>query len=322
MIQAQATFSIDEAMKALGTMPGLTLMPEEPLTPYTLFRSGGPADLLILPQNRDSLVAVKRLCLQEGWPLTVLGRASNVLVSDQGIRGLTLLLSPGMGKIRREGDRLCCEAGAPLYEVAAFAARQSLTGFEFASGIPGSIGGAVFMNAGAFEGSMADRVVRTLYLDGQGELREIQGEDHDFGYRHSYFSDRPETLILETCLSLEKGEPQAIYDRMGILARKRYLSQPLDRASAGSAFRRPPGYFAGKLISDAGMKGYRRGQAGVSGKHAGFIVNYGGASSSEILQIFLDVRKAVYEEAGVQLQAEVRLIGDWESDPLRGEEGN
>lgn len=321
MTEINAPFAVQEARTALEAIPDLKVQEAVTLAPYTQFRSGGPADLLALPQSQESLVTLKRLCLDKGWPLTILGRASNVLVSDRGIRGITAFLSPGLGGIRREGPLLLCGAGVPLYEIAALAARQGLSGFEFACGIPGSLGGAIFMNAGAFEGSMSQVVTRTLFLDAQGDLGAIQGPAHDFGYRQSYFSERPGTLILEAELTLTPDLPQAIYDRMGAHARKRYQSQPLAWHSAGSAFRRPPGYFAGKLITEAGMKGYRRGQAGVSAKHAGFIVNYGGASSQEILQIFLDVRQAVYDREGLVLVPEVRLIGDWQGDPFASQGG-
>lgn len=310
------TFPIDEALAALEAIPDLTVHKGQDLAPFTQIKSGGPADLLVMPKSKESLLALKALCLARDWPLTVLGRASNVLVSDEGIRGITVLLSPSLTGIKREGNQLLCAAGLPLYEIAAFAARQGLSGFEFACGIPGSLGGAIFMNAGAFEGSISQVVTRTVFLDSQGQLAQIHGPDHDFGYRHSYFSDKPDALIVEAELTLTPDQPQAVYDRMGVHAKKRYQSQPLAWASAGSAFRRPPGYFAGKLISEAGMKGYQRGQAGVSAKHAGFIVNHGGASSREILQIFLDVRQAVYDREGLVLMPEVRLIGDWGEDPF------
>ena len=166
------------------------------------------------------------------------------------------------------------------------------------------------MNAGAFDGSLSDCVVRTAYLDSQGQWAEITGSQHDFAYRHSFFSQNPDTIILETELSLTRAPAQAIYDKMADLAHRRYSVQPLDAHSAGSAFRRPPGHYAGKLISDAGMKGYVRGRAGVSAKHAGFIINLGGATAAEIARIFTDVRQAVFDQAGVLLEPEVRLLGE------------
>ncbi len=316
MTKKEMNLPLREASQALGSIAGLLVRQEAPLAPLTYFRSGGPADLLVIPRSIESLIELRRLCSREGWPLSVFGRATNILVSDRGIRGITALLSPSLGGIRRSGDSLICAAGVPLYEIAAYAAREELAGFEFACGIPGSIGGAIFMNAGAFDGSMAEVVVRTAYIDAEGECWEIRGEEHDFAYRHSFFSDKAGAIILESELGLKKGASAAIYESMGDYARRRYQTQPLAAYSAGSAFRRPAGHFAGKLITEAGMKGYTRGRAGVSAKHAGFIVNHGGATSLEILQIFLDVRQAVFEGTGLKLIPEVRLVGDWEGDPF------
>lgn len=310
------TFNVADAKRALEAIADVTVLENALLSQYTRIHAGGAADLLALPHTVDSAAALIRLCHDTGWPLTVLGRASNVLVSDDGVRGITLMLSPSLGGIRQEGLSLTVGAGVPLYEVSAFAARHSLTGFEFASGIPGSIGGAIFMNAGAFDGNMSQVVERTSFVKMSGERCEIKGEEHAFSYRHSYFSENPGTVILEAKLRLQPASSLAIYEKMGELAQRRYRTQPLDMYSAGSAFRRPAGYFAGKLISDAGMKGYTRGKAGVSKKHAGFIVNYGGASAEDILQIFRDVRRAVFEMEGVLLEPEVRLVGDFGDDPF------
>lgn len=315
-MKAGRPFDPKEALKVLGGIPGLQIQTNQPLRSLTSFRAGGPADLLIQPRDKEALITLIRRCGKEGWPLTVLGRASNILVADKGIRGITVFLSPALGRIAVRGTRLTCEAGAPLFQVAARAARLSLGGFEFACGIPGSIGGAVLMNAGAFDGSMADRVVRTEAVGMDGEIYEVRGEDHDFSYRHSCFSEKTGAVILETELELEPAPASRIYSLMADFARKRYDKQPLAFHSAGSAFRRPEGHFAGKLISDTGMKGYRLGQAGVSAKHAGFIVNHGGATAAEIARIFVDVRRTVLEREGVLLEPEVRPVGDWGSDPF------
>lgn len=315
-IDHASVFSIEKAASVLSRIENLTVECNTSVAKLTRFRAGGRADLLVRPHTKNSLIELVKTVREFGWPLTVIGCASNILVADSGIRGVTCWLHPSFSKISVEENKLFCDAGAPLYRVAAHAARHSLGGFEFAAGIPGSIGGAVFMNAGAFGGSMSDVVVRTTYLDGDGVVKEIVNGEHDFGYRHSYFSSRPEAVILETVLQLERSDLSRIYEMMAELAHKRYQSQPLEAHSAGSAFRRPEGYFAGKLISDAGMKGYRRGNAGVSAKHAGFIVNHGSATATEIVQVFQDVRKAVYEMESVLLMPEVRLIGDWNHDPF------
>ncbi len=316
MTLKETTFNPQVAKRQLEKIADLVVEENAPLAPLTRMHAGGPADILAFPHTQQSAALLVRLCLEENWPLTVLGKASNVLVSDQGVRGVTLMLSPSLGGITKEGTKLTVGAGVPLYEVSAFAARHSLSGFEFAQGIPGSMGGAIFMNAGAFDGSISKVVVRTRFIGASGEISEIAGDEHDFSYRHSYFSVRSDTIILESELLLEPFSSVLIYEKMAELAERRYKTQPLEMYSAGSAFRRPEGYFAGKLITDAGMKGYTRAKAGVSKKHAGFIVNYGGASAHDILQIFRDVRRAVFEMEGVVLEPEVRLVGEWEDDPF------
>lgn len=316
MKKAARHFDAEKAGRQLREIGGLTVSDGERLQAWTHFRAGGSADLLVLPSTVESLVELKKTCAREKWPLTVLGRATNILVSDQGIRGITAILSPSLGGIRCQGETLFCQAGAPLYEIAAMAARLGLSGLEFACGIPGSAGGAVLMNAGAYQGSMSDLVVRTSYIDASGGIHELHGDKHEFSYRHSYFSKEPEAVILETVLRLKRAPVTEIYDRMADFAMKRYKTQPLDSHSAGSAFRRPEGYYAGKLISDAGMKGYTRGKAGVSAKHAGFIVNHGGATAQEIARVFADVRRAVFDRDGILLQPEVRLVGEWDGDPF------
>lgn len=309
-------FPQDDAFDIIKSIDGIEVTLDAPLSEWTRFHAGGAADLLALPSSKENLLELMYLIRRRSWPMTVLGHASNVLVADKGIRGVTVMLSPRLGRIRVEGESLFCEAGAPLYEVAAFAARYSLSGVEFACGIPGSVGGAVFMNAGAFDGSMADVVVQTTYIGEDGKLMAVHGNEHNFSYRHSCFADKREAVILETKLQLTREPAVDIYGRMADFASRRYATQPLSSYSAGSAFRRPAGYFAGKLITDAGMKGYTRGRAGVSSKHAGFIVNHGGASAQEIVQIFLDVRSAVFERDSVRLEPEVRLIGEWDKNPF------
>ncbi len=309
-------FAVGEVLAVLGNIKNVTIERDVPFADFTRFRAGGRADILAQPNTVESAVELIRTVRKIGLPLTVIGCASNILVSDRGIRGVTCRMHPGLSAIRLDGDSLRCQAGALLCDVAAMAAKHSLGGVEFAGGIPGSIGGAVFMNAGAFGGNMSDVVRKTTFVDSDGEIGEIVGDEHDFGYRRSYFIDSPDAVILETELSLEYKDLSLIYEKMAENAHRRYNTQPLNAYSAGSAFRRPEGYFAGKLISDAGMKGYRRGNAGVSAKHAGFIVNHGGATAEEIAQIFRDVRKAVYEMEGVMLMPEVRLIGEWDDDPF------
>lgn len=308
--------AVGDAVSVLSSIENVSVECNVSMAELTRFRAGGRADILVQPHTVESAMELIRVVQTNGLPLTVIGCASNILVSDRGIRGVTCRLHPSLNAIHLDGNSLFCQAGALLCDVAAYAARRSLGGVEFAAGIPGSVGGAVFMNAGAFGGSMSDVVWRTMFIDGDGNIGEIVGDEHDFGYRHSFFIDSPDAVILETELRLEHRDLSLIYEKMAENAHRRYNTQPLDAYSAGSAFRRPEGFYAGKLISDAGMKGYRRNNAGVSAKHAGFIVNHGEATADEIAQVFRDVRKAVYDMEGVILMPEVRPVGEWDDDPF------
>jgi len=309
-------YAVGDAVSVLRSIKNLSVTCDVPMAELTRFRAGGCADILVQPHTVESAIELIRVVRTSGLPLTVIGCASNILVSDRGIRGVTCRLYPSLNAIRQDGNSLFCQAGALLCDVAAYAARRSLGGVEFAAGIPGTVGGAVFMNAGAFDGSMSAVVWKTTFIDGFGNIGEIAGNEHDFGYRHSYYICSPDAVILETELRLEHRDLSLIYEKMSENAHRRYNTQPLDAYSAGSAFRRPEGYYAGKLISDAGMKGYRRKNAGVSAKHAGFIVNHGEATAEEIAQVFRDVRKAVYDMKGVILTPEVRPVGEWDDDPF------
>lgn len=292
---------------------GNRLKQNEKMTEYTTFRLGGPADCLFLPAGIDELHQVFAYAAQANVPVTLLGRGSNVVISDKGIRGLTIMISDQMSKIDRNGDILIADAGASLAAVAGAAANYSLTGLEFASGIPGAVGGGVMMNAGAYDGCLADSLIWTEYIDDNNELKKISAKDHDFGYRSSYFTGSSKVIVRSAFL-LTPGEYKQIVSKMADLAGRRRASQPLEKPSAGSAFKRPEGYYAGKLISDCGLKGYIHGGAGVSEKHAGFIVNLGRASSSDVLEVFCHVQVTVLRETGVLLEPEVRFVGDWSSD--------
>ncbi|MDI9461296.1 MAG: UDP-N-acetylmuramate dehydrogenase [Saccharofermentanales bacterium] len=286
-----------------------------PLAEYTHFRTGGPAEILIQPQTAESAADVVAICREQDIPLQVLGKGCNVLVADRGIPGVTLLLAGKLARYDVAGDQLFLQAGLRIAEACALAARNSLAGLEFACGIPGSIGGALRMNAGAYDGSFQNLVVRTQYIDRSGMLGWVERDEHDFSYRSSVFAGN-DWIITQTVLQLEKGERRAIYQQMAENARKRRESQPLEYASGGSAFKRPAGYFAGKLITEAGLKGLRMGSSGVSEKHAGFIVNYGKAKSSEIMAVFIKVQDEVKKQFGIDLEPEVEFIGDWSGEPM------
>jgi len=283
----------------------------EPMSGHTTFRVGGPADFFIEPTSATELSAILRMARQHRLPVTVLGNGSNVVVADRGIRGLVISLGQPMAAIRRKGDCLVAEAGALLSSVAAFAAREGLGGLAFASGIPGTIGGAVMMNAGAYEHCMADVVRSARYLASDWSEHTAAGPELAFGYRTSCFKGT-DRIVTETTVCLTPQDPAEILAEMAALAVRRRTSQPLELPSAGSAFKRPPGHYAGKLIADCGLKGFSVGGASVSTKHAGFIVNHGQATASDVAAVFNHVQETVERETGILLEREVLFIGDWD----------
>lgn len=283
----------------------------EPMARHTTFRVGGPADIFIEPASTAELAAILQAAKRHRLPVTVLGNGSNVVVADRGIRGVVLSLGAPMAAIRREGQCLVAEAGALLSSVAAFAAREGLGGLAFASGIPGTIGGAVMMNAGAYEHCMADVVQEARYLDTDWNEKTAVGEALAFGYRTSCFKGT-DRIVTETTVYLQPQDSAEILAEMAELALRRRTSQPLELPSAGSAFKRPPGFFAGKLVADCGLKGFAVGGAAVSTKHAGFIVNLGQATASDVAAVFSAVQETVQRETGVLLEREVLFIGDWD----------
>ena len=283
----------------------------EPMSGHTTFRVGGPADFFIEPSSATELSVILRTASRHRLPVTVLGNGSNVVVADRGIRGVVISLGQPMAAIRREDDCLIAQAGALLSSVAAFAAREGLGGLAFASGIPGTIGGAVMMNAGAYEHCMADVVRSTRYLDTDWTAKTAQGQELAFGYRTSCFKGT-DRIVTETTVCLKPQAPAEILAEMNALAVRRRTSQPLELPSAGSAFKRPPGHYAGKLISDCGLKGFCVGGAAVSTKHAGFIVNLGQATASDVAAVFNHVQETVERETGILLEREVLFIGDWD----------
>lgn len=283
---------------------------DEAMASHTTFRVGGPADFFFEPQTVQEIAQIITVARSCDLPVTILGNGSNVIVADAGIRGLVISLGDPFSDIRRSGNYLHVKAGSLLSRVASIAAIEGLGGLAFASGIPGTIGGAVMMNAGAYDHCIADVITKTSYLDTDLIEKEIIGLDHAFSYRHSCFK-ATERIITETVVKLTPQPSAEIYAEMAELAAKRRASQPLDYPSAGSAFKRPAGYFAGKLISDSGLKGFGIGGAEVSAKHAGFIINRGRASASDVAKVFFHVRQTVLEHFGVRLEPEVRFIGDW-----------
>ena len=275
---------------------------------YTTLKLGGTADWLAFPRSAAEIAELFAEAGAAGLPVTVIGHGSNVLVLDGGIRGLVIRIEKNMKNIRREGNRLTAAAGAMLGAVAGFAAENGLTGLEFASGIPGTVGGAVTMNAGAYGGEMKDVVVRVDSILPDGTEMSLSGEEMRFGYRRSAVKDL-NLIVTEVTMELAEGDPAAIRAKMSELNRQRAEKQPLDVPSAGSTFKRPEGFYAAALIDQCGLKGYSVGGAQVSMKHAGFLVN-SGDSSRDYLELVRTVQRIVRERAGVELEPEIRIIGE------------
>ena len=288
-------------------LPEIEIKQDEPLMHYTYTHTGGPADWLAFPKNVEEVQTLVAYANDHQLPLTVLGNASNLIVRDGGIEGLTLILTR-MNKISVTGNRVTAEAGAAYIETTIAARDHSLTGLEFAAGIPGSIGGAIFMNAGAYGGETKEVVESATVLLPDGTVKRLTNEELDFGYRHSSVQDN-HGVVLDATFSLQPGDHDEIAAKMDELNARRAAKQPLDLPSCGSVFKRPTGYFAGKLIHDAGLQGYTAGGAQVSTKHAGFIVNIDHGTASDYVAVIHHVQQTVKEKFGVSLQTEVRIIG-------------
>ena len=280
---------------------------DEPMKQHTTFRIGGAADYFVSPQTTDQIKNIIELCKSEAMPWYVIGNGSNLLVSDRGFRGVIIQLFKNFSDLRVEGDRLYVQAGTLLSRTAKKALEASLTGFEFAAGIPGTIGGAMVMNAGAYGGEMKDVLKWVKVLNDEGEIQTIEAKDLELGYRTSVIAKKS-MVVLQMCIELQIGFMGEIGDIMQILMQKRKLKQPLEYPSAGSTFKRPEGYFAGKLIEDAGLRGYRVGGAMVSEKHCGFVINYDNATATDVLQLINDVKVKVKEQFDVELEPEVKII--------------
>lgn len=287
------------------------LFKDEPLEKHTTFKIGGPADLFIEPYTVEELSFVLKEIKKFGEDLTILGCGSNVLVLDGGIRGVVVSLTELKHVKKCENQSLIISSGFKLKEVSEFALAQSLTGLEFAIGIPGSLGGAVFMNAGAYEGEMSQVVTKVTSVDFSGNIHEYTGADLDFAYRHSIFHDNHE-VVGEVEMRLQPGDAKKIKAHMDDFTERRESKQPLEYASAGSTFKRPTGYYAGTLIDQTGLKGLAVGDARVSEKHAGFVINTGHAKATDVLSVIHEVQARVKSAHGVDLEPEVRIIGEME----------
>ena len=282
---------------------------DEPMSRHTTFRVGGPADFFVTPKAKEEVRDVIRICKEAGMPYYIIGNGSNLLVSDAGYRGVIVQIYKEMNEVKVEGDLVKAQAGALLSGIAAKALGAELSGFEFASGIPGTIGGACVMNAGAYGGEMKDVLESVTVLTGEGKIIELGRNELELGYRTSVIAKKG-YIVLGAVLKLERGDGEKIKTYMDELKEKRVTKQPLEYPSAGSTFKRPEGYFAGKLIEDAGLQGFQVGGAQVSEKHCGFVINRDHATAADIMELMRQVQIRVKENSGVDLEPEVKRLGD------------
>ena len=280
----------------------------EPMKNHTTFKIGGPAQYYVTPESVTQIQEVVSLCRDMNIPLHVIGNGSNILVGDDGVDGVVLALFNTFSDYEIKDNVITAQAGMSLIKLAVIALREGLTGLEFASGIPGSVGGAVYMNAGAYDGQMKDVVTSVTVLDEAGDIRILGRDELDMGYRTSAVA-KHNMIVLQVIIELKTGDKEQIKDRMNQLSELRKQKQPLEYPSAGSTFKRPEGYFAGKLIADAGLKGYSIGGAAVSEKHAGFVVNMGGATAKDVVELTDYIKKRIIEQFGVTLELEIKKIG-------------
>ncbi len=288
---------------------GIKYLEQEALSRHTSFKIGGPAEIFVKPDSAEQISAIVNFCCENNIPLLPLGKGSNVLVSDDGIDGVVMYFGNDFGKIELiDEETVYCEAGTGLAALCNFALENGLTGLEFAYGIPGSVGGAVFMNAGAYGGEIKDVILYADHVDKNGKAGRFTGEELMMSYRHSAYSAK-EYFITGAAFKLEKGDKTEIKAKMDDLLGRRFDKQPMDKPSAGSTFKRPEGAFASALIDQCGLKGYRVGGAEVSTKHAGFVVNTDGATCADVLQLIKDVQEKVKNDTGFFLEPEVEILG-------------
>ena len=303
----------DAVIQALKKfVPEENICLQEPMAGHTTFRIGGPADCFLQPENEEQLIQVQRYLGKVGLPFFVLGNGSNLLVSDAGYRGVIIQVGRKMSAIEVEGCTIKAQAGATLAQVAKAALEHGLTGLEFASGIPGTVGGGVVMNAGAYDGELSQVVARVHVVNSEGEIMELDNETMEFGYRTSAIKNTS-LAITEVQFELSEGDKEQIREKMEDYTSRRREKQPLEYPSAGSTFKRPKGFFAGKLIMDTGLRGYQKGGARVSDKHCGFVINTGDATAEDVRNVIREVQERVKEKFHVTLETEVIFLG-WEKN--------
>lgn len=283
---------------------------EEAMSQHTTFKIGGPADYFLMPDKGEDVGRVIKICKEKEIPYFILGNGSNLLVGDGGYRGAVIQIYRNMSSVTVEGNEIRAQAGALLSAVAAAAKNASLTGFEFAGGIPGTIGGAVVMNAGAYGGEMKDVLTEVTVMNAEGDIFTLPTGELELGYRTSIIKTVG-YIVLEAKIRLKEGDPEVIRETMKDLTIRRTTKQPLEYPSAGSTFKRPEGYFAGKLIMDSGLAGYQVGGAQVSEKHCGFVINAGDATARDVRTLMDNVRDIVYKKYGVTLEPEVKFLGEF-----------
>lgn len=283
---------------------------DEPMKNHTTFKIGGPCDVLVMPNTIEQILNVLTLVKENNLAYMIIGNGSNLLVSDEGIRKVIVKLHKNFSKITLDGNKITSQAGATLKEIADFALENKLSGFEFASGIPGDLGGAVTMNAGAYGGEMKDVLESVKVIDKDLNVIDIDAKDMNLRYRNSRVQDEG-LIVLEAVIGLHEGDYDKIKEYQDELTFKRESKQPLEYPSAGSTFKRPEGYYAGKLIDDCGLRGYRYKDAMVSEKHCGFVINAGDANCEQVLYVINHVKEVVFEKFGVNLEPEVRIIGEF-----------
>lgn len=291
-------------------VPKEDILLNEPMSRHTTFKVGGEAGCLVRISETGQAARIVPYLKEVGIPYFIMGNGSNLLVGDKGYPGVILQIGSRMNKLTVEGTHIRAQAGASLAQTARCAQENGLAGLEFASGIPGTVGGGTVMNAGAYGGELKQVVKKVTVMDAQGEILEICGEDMEFGYRNSIIRNRP-FIVLEVLMGLETGNKEEILSKMEELAKRRREKQPLEFASAGSTFKRPEGYFAGKLIMDAGLRGFTVGGARVSEKHCGFVINTGTASAADIVEVIKEVQRQVKDKFGITLEREVIFLGDF-----------
>lgn len=291
----------------LSRYPNTTVKQDEPMSNHTSFKIGGPVRAMIFPQSVEETAYIIRLAQESGIRALVIGNGTNLLVNDRPMDMLVIKTNDGLSDIRIDGDTITAGSGILLSKLAVFALNHSLTGFEFAHGIPGTLGGAVVMNGGAYGGEIKNVVLSTTALCSDLEIREFTDDENDFSYRHSRYTGTGD-MVLSAKIKLSIGNPNEIRGIMDELSARRKASQPLNMPSAGSFFKRPVGGFAGTMIEQAGLKGFAVGGAQVSEKHAGFIINRGSASFDDVLRLMEHVQNTVYDRFGIMLEPEVKII--------------